>query len=363
MAKQKSDLYATSTIGAAGIIGMLLMMVFADGFSFSFGGYDLSGQAIAGVTEKTPYDAGLEAGYTQCLKDDGKYTEKQAVKKMDTSAMNKQVALLTGLAVGDTNTPSCTDTDMDVQGGTTVPVKGSVTAEGKTMYDLCKDKSIITEYYCTADGKAASYPLTCPTGTMCKDATCVVTDTTGQTSGQQTGQTGTTSGQQTGTTQQSGQQAGQTTTGQQGTASGAGQTSGSQQSGSQQTNQNTQVSEAEKKKAEEEYKKGYEDGYKKCIDEKKAAATSQNTQTGQTQTSQTTQALCTDSDGGNEPTVYGEIYDKLQNVIHTDKCSTTNVGYPYLAELYCEDDQVKSAIVDCAELGLVCDQGACVSNT
>src|SRR3989338_10828048 len=187
MAKQKSDLYATSTIGAAGIIGMLLMMVFANGFSFSFGGYDLSGQAIAGVTAKTPYDAGLEAGYTQCLKDDGKYTEKQAVKKMDTSAMNKQVALLTGLAVGDTNTPSCIDTDMDVQGGTTVPIKGFVTADGKTMYDLCKDKSIITEYYCTADGKAASYPLTCPTGTMCKDATCVATDTTGQTSGQQTG--------------------------------------------------------------------------------------------------------------------------------------------------------------------------------
>src|SRR3989338_7241240 len=258
---------------------MLLMMVFANGFSFSLGGYDLSGQAIAGVTEKTPYDVGLEAGYTQCLKDDGKYTEKQAVKKMDTSAMNKQVALLTGLAVGDTNIPSCTDSDMDVQGGTTVPVKGYVTADGKTMYDLCKDKSIITEYYCTADGKAASYPLTCPTGTMCKDATCVATDTTGQTSGQQTGQTGTASNQQTGTTQQSGQQTGQT-----GTTTGQ-QTGTTQQSGSQQTNQNAQVSEEEKKKAEEEYKKGYEAGYKKCIDEKKAAATSQNTQTGQTGTS------------------------------------------------------------------------------
>src|SRR3989338_8578796 len=228
---------------------MLLMMVFANGFSFSLGGYDLSGQAIAGVTEKTPYDAGLDAGYTQCLKDDGKYTEKQAVKKMDTGTMNKQVALLTGLAVGDTNIPSCTDSDKDVQGGTSVPIKGSVTADGKTMYDLCKDKSIIMEYYCTADGKAASYPLTCPTGTMCKDATCVPFEGSST-----TGQTGTASGQQTGTTQQSGQTSGQQTA-QTGTTAGQ-QTGTTQQSGTQQTNQNTQISEEEKKKAEEEYKKG-----------------------------------------------------------------------------------------------------------
>ncbi len=253
MMAKKTELYATSTIGAAGIIGMLLMMVFANGFSFSLGG-DLSGQVTSAVG--TQSDA-FKAGFAQCLKDGGKYTEKQAVQTLDSVAMmktlsstTKTLSLITASAVGD----SCTSTDpLEVPGATVTPVKGSSTVGLTTMIDVCKDKYTIKEFYCGTDGKIYDFPLICPKGTICKDATCVSDDAK---AGTTTGQTGTTTGT-------SGQQTDQT-------ASGAG-TSGSvsgQQAGTTQQAGSQQVSEADKKKAEAEYKKEYELGYKDCLNKK-----------------------------------------------------------------------------------------------
>ncbi len=204
MAKQNSEFAATSTVGAAAIVAMVLLSFFANGFSFSLG--TLSGQATAATSEKTPYDAGAEAGYTQCMKDAGTYTKQEALKKIDTTQMQKALTLLSAAVVANqcgnhdcqqgsgenidtcpqdcdpdyqaAAQTTCTDSDKDIQGGTTVPVKGYVTADGKSYYDLCKDKYTISEYYCTTDGKAQTYPLTCPTGTQCKDATCAAVDTT-----------------------------------------------------------------------------------------------------------------------------------------------------------------------------------------
>ncbi len=67
---------------------------------------------------------------------------------------------------------------------------------------------------------------------------------------------------------------------------------------------------------------------------------------------------CEDSDEGNDPFVYGEVLDRVNNLLHTDACTASLKAK--LTENYCSGGTIARVTTDCADYGLLCLDGACV---